>query len=110
MCKCRFWSGSLGKAERFLQSPLSICVVGCDEQSLVRKTPTCSELALVCGSFPSLASVVCSASLQCWFGEVAQLENEGADERGGRGRVGVEVQQKSWDQMCSSFSITVWQF
>lgn len=38
----------------------------------------------------SLVSVVCSASQQCWFGEVTQLENEGVDERGGTGRMDVD--------------------
>lgn len=80
-CKCRFCSVSLGKGGQFTQSPLSMCFVGCDEQSpwwekhhLFRTCPWLWNFSLS----RLLTSIVCSASLQCWFREVTQLENEGA--------------------------------
>lgn len=83
MCKCRFWSVSLGKAEQFTLSSLSICFVGCDKQSpWWEKHPPVQNLPWLWNFLlsRSLVSVVCSASLQCWFGEVTQLENEHVDE------------------------------
>lgn len=117
MCKCRFCSVSLAKAGQFTQSFLFMCFVGCDEQSpwwekhhLFRTCPWLWNFSLS----RLLTSVVCSASLQCWFGEVTQLENEGAAERGGRSKMDVDstveilwsnVQQ--FQYYCDSFRIAL---
>lgn len=73
MYKYRFWSISLGKAEQFMQSPLSICFVGCDEQSpWWEKHPPVQNLPLTVPlQTVGLSSLFSSSAVLVWRDDTA---------------------------------------